>query len=108
MTGDGYNGGEMNPHFSVTLSLSTAIVVCEPPAATRAESPRWNQSIITVYTDMNKRRGCTTDDIAFQPDFRTKFLNRCRQSLGSDRPEKELLKGSANLRKRSKLPRSTD
>jgi hypothetical protein len=64
--------------------------------------------LITVYSDMNKRLGCSTDDIAFDPDYRTECLNRCRLSLGSDRPERELLKGLANLRKRSKLPRSTD
>ena len=64
--------------------------------------------LIAVYADMNERLGCSTDDIAFDPDYRTEFLTRCRQSLGSDRPEKELLRGLANLRKRSKLPRTTD
>ena len=59
--------------------------------------------LINVYADMNKRLGCSTDDIACDPEF----LHRCRRSLGSERPEKELLRGLANLRKRSKLPRST-
>ena len=64
--------------------------------------------LITVYADTNKRLGCSTDDIAFDPDYRSEFLDRCRQSLGSDRPEKDLLKSLANLRKRSKLPESFD
>lgn len=36
--------------------------------------------LITVYADMNKRLGCSTDDIAFDPDYRTEFLDRCGQS----------------------------
>lgn len=64
--------------------------------------------LISVYADMNKRLGCTTDDIAFDPTFRAEFLDRCWESLGSDRPEKELLQKLANLRKSSKLPRSRE
>lgn len=63
--------------------------------------------LIHVYADMNKRLGCSTDDIAFDSQYRTEFLDRCRRLLGSERPEKELLRGLADLRKRSKLPRST-
>ncbi len=62
--------------------------------------------LIAVYTDMNKRLGCTTDDILHDPAYRNEFLALCRRSLGADRVEPDLLKGLSNLRKRSKLPRS--
>ena len=62
--------------------------------------------LIAVYTDMAARLHCSTDDIAFDPTIRSEYLALCRRSLGSDRPEKELLQMLANLRKRSKLPRT--
>ena len=62
--------------------------------------------LISVYTEMTKRLHCTTDDILHDPRYRAEFLALCRKSLGSDRPEPDLLKGLSNLRKRSKLPRS--
>ncbi len=62
--------------------------------------------LISVYADMVARHGCTTDDIAFDPAYRSEYLALCRRSLGSDRPEKELLQKLANLRKASKLPPS--
>lgn len=64
--------------------------------------------LISVYTDMTTRLGCSADDITCDPQYRNEFLSRCWQLLGSDRAEKELLKGLANLRKRSKLPRSRE
>ena len=62
--------------------------------------------LISVYADMNARLGCSTDDIAFDPTYRSEYLTLCRRALGSERPEKELLQKLANLRKRSKLPRT--
>ena len=62
--------------------------------------------LIAVYSDMVARLHCTTDDIFHEPAYRNEFLALCRQSLGSDQAEPELLKGLSNLRKRSKLPHS--
>ena len=64
--------------------------------------------LISVCTDMRRRDGCSADAIMCDPILRTEFLRRCREALGSDRPEKELLKGLANLRRKSKLPRSRE
>lgn len=64
--------------------------------------------LISVYTDMSRRDGCSADDIACDPVLRKEFLSRCWESLGSERPEKVLLKGLANLRRKSKLPRSRE
>ncbi len=62
--------------------------------------------IVSTYAEMNARLGCSTDDIAFDPAYRREFLDGCRRSLGSETAERELLQKLANLRKRSKLPRS--
>ena len=64
--------------------------------------------LISVYTDMTTRLGCSADDITCDPEFRNEFLSRCWQLLGSDHTEKTLLKGLANLRKRSQIPRSRE
>ncbi len=64
--------------------------------------------LISVYTDMCRRFGCSADEIICDPDMRAEFLRGCWVSLGSERPEKEILKGLANLRRKSKLPRSRE
>jgi hypothetical protein len=64
--------------------------------------------LIAVYRDMVARFGCSAEDILHDPDLRANFLAKCRQSLGGDRLERELLSRLSNLRKRSKLPRSRD
>jgi len=64
--------------------------------------------LIAVYRDMVARFGCSAEDILHDPALRANFLAKCRQSLGGDRPERELLSRLSNLRKQSELPRSRD
>ena len=64
--------------------------------------------LIDVFMHMVARFSCSAEDILHDPELRSAFLTKCRQALGGERPERELLSRLSNLRKQSKLPRSRD
>ena len=63
--------------------------------------------LIAAYRHLLAARGCSVDDILTDPDLRAEFLELAWEAL-PDRPERDLLRGLTNLRKRGKLPRLSD
>jgi hypothetical protein len=57
---------------------------------------------------MVRQSGASVDDILVDPHLREEFLAHCRQSLATDTSEEAILRRLQNLRKQSKLPRSSD
>ena len=64
--------------------------------------------LIAAYERIVRRHGASVDDILVDPDLREEFLAHCRQSLAADTSEVAILRRLHNLRKQSKLPRSSD
>jgi len=64
--------------------------------------------ITEVYVEMARSHGASVDDILVEPELREEFLSNSRRVLGSEVGESVLLRRLQNLRKRSKLPRSSD
>lgn len=66
-------------------------------------------SVITqVYVEIVREHEASVDDILVTPQLRQEFLSHSRQSLGNDVDEETLLRRLHNLRKQSRLPRSSD
>lgn len=63
--------------------------------------------LIDCYTQMLRTYHCSVDDILEDPTHRTEFLALVRAS-NIDVPERDILHGLTNLRKKSKLPKLKD
>jgi len=63
--------------------------------------------LVSAYTRMLEARLCSADLILEDPVLRAEFLDIAREALPG-RPERDLLHGLTNLRKRGKLPRRND
>jgi hypothetical protein len=64
-------------------------------------------TIITVFSQMSRTKGCSADDILETPELRVEYLQETRQLLG-DLPEQQLLHRLTNLRKAGRLPKSRE
>lgn len=64
--------------------------------------------LIAAYVRMVREHGASVDDILVDPELRQEFLSHVRLSVGADAAEEAILRRLHNLRKRSRLPRSSD
>lgn len=64
--------------------------------------------LTTIYKQLVLHYGASVDDILVSPTLRGEFLLACEQQLGSQFNEETALRRLQNLRKRSKLPLSSD
>ena len=66
------------------------------------------EKLIEVYSDIVRRRRCSTDDILVRPSLRNEFLANLRSLLGEDVGEEDSLRVLIRLRKRKQLPPGRD
>ena len=64
--------------------------------------------LIAAYVRVVREHGASVDDILVDPDLRREFLAHVRLSVGGDAAEEPILRRLHNLRKQSRLPRSSD